>query len=127
VVDGRRQHLACRKRNNRQIHCQWGCGCRGSSKELPNNWLYRRDYVDGSGLFGIAGVDTGNNITSISDPSASATWWVDFSNFFEGVGALGGGDVTLAAGLDIINVDAVIPTNAEGPGACWCCQARSEC
>jgi len=87
-----------------------------SSKELPNNWLYRRDYVDGTGLFGIAGVDTGNNITSISDPSASTAWWIDFSNFFEGVGALGGGDVTLSAGLDIINVDAVIPTNARAPG-----------
>ena len=43
---------------------------------------------------------------------ASTSWWVDFSNFFEGVGALGGGNVTLAAGNDIDNVDAVVPTNA---------------
>src|SRR5262249_4769639 len=42
----------------------------------------------------------------------STTWWVDFSNFFEGVGALGGGNVTLVAGHDISNVDAVAPTNA---------------
>ncbi len=43
---------------------------------------------------------------------ASTTWWVDFSNFFQGVGALGGGNVTMIAGHDISNVDAVIPTNA---------------
>ena len=46
---------------------------------------------------------------------ASTTWWVDFSNFFEGVGALGGGNVTMVAGRDISNVDAVIPTNARMP------------
>ncbi len=45
----------------------------------------------------------------------STSWWVDFSNFFEGVGALGGGNVTLTAGRDVNNVDAVIPTNARMP------------
>src|SRR5262249_11214569 len=37
-------------------------------------------------------------------------------NFFEGVGALGGGNVRLIAGNDISNVDAVVPTNARMPG-----------
>jgi hypothetical protein len=37
---------------------------------------------------------------------------VDFSNFFQGVGALGGGQVSLSAGRDVANVDAVAPTNA---------------
>jgi filamentous hemagglutinin family protein len=77
-----------------------------SSRELPNNWLYRRGYVDpATGAFG----------KSKYGEIGSTTWWVDFSNFFEGVGALGGGNVTLTAGHDVSNVDAVAPTNARMP------------
>jgi len=77
-----------------------------SSREMPVNWLDRRGYVDpATGEFGVSGVPDAGDI-------ASTTWWVDFSNFFEGVGALGGGDVTLIAGHDVSNVDAVAPTNA---------------
>ena len=87
-----------------------------SSAQLPMNWLYRRGLVDPStGLFAVGGVDT-SGPTSVVDPSASTAWWIDFSNFFQGVGALGGGDITLTAGSDIINVDAVIPTNARMAG-----------
>ncbi len=77
-----------------------------SEKELPNNWLYRRGYVDPS---------TGQFGRTKNGDVASTTWWIDFSNFFEGVGALGGGNVTMTAGQDISNVDAVIPTNARMP------------
>ena len=78
-----------------------------SEKELPSNWLYRRGYVNPTtGLFG----------NGRSGDVASTTWWIDFSNFFEGIGALGGGNVTLIAGHDISNVDAVVPTNARMPG-----------
>jgi filamentous hemagglutinin family protein len=86
-----------------------------STGQLPVNWLYRRGYVDPTtGLFGIGGVNSGD--PPLVDPSASTTWWVDFSNFFQGIGALGGGDVSLLAGSDLINTDAVIPTNARMPG-----------
>ncbi|XHR29297.1 MAG: filamentous hemagglutinin family protein [Chthoniobacteraceae bacterium] len=77
-----------------------------SENELPINWLDRRGAVDSS---------TGQFETSHYGEVASTTWWVDFSNFFEGVGALGGGNVTLIAGRNITNVDAVIPTNARMP------------
>ncbi|MHB1080669.1 MAG: filamentous hemagglutinin family protein [Prosthecobacter sp.] len=87
-----------------------------SERQLPMNWLYRRGFVDSTtGLFGVAGV-SGNPFSAVTDPSASTTWWVDFSNFFEGVGALGGGNVTLKAGRDVANVDAVSVTNARMPG-----------
>ncbi|MDB6078860.1 MAG: hypothetical protein JWO82_2607, partial [Akkermansiaceae bacterium] len=77
-----------------------------SQKEMPTNWLYRRGYVDpATGEFGI----------SHYGESASTSWWVDFTNFFEGAGALGGGNVTLTAGRDVSNVDAVAPTNARMP------------
>lgn len=77
-----------------------------SQRQLPNNWLYRRGYVDP--LTGRFGASQGGDI-------ASTTWWIDFSNFFQGIGALGGGDVTLSAGNNVNNVDAVIPTNARMP------------
>ncbi len=77
-----------------------------SERQLPNNWLYRRGFVDpATGTFGIAR----------SGDVASTTWWVDISNFFEGVGALGGGNVALTAGHDVQNVDVVVPTNARLP------------
>jgi filamentous hemagglutinin family protein len=86
-----------------------------STAQLPTNWLYRRGYVDSEGTFGLGGVDTGGS-RDVDDLSASTTWWIDFSNFFQGIGALGGGNVTLLAGLDIVNADALAPTNARMAG-----------
>ncbi|MFZ4681839.1 MAG: beta strand repeat-containing protein, partial [Terrimicrobiaceae bacterium] len=84
-----------------------------SSRQLPGNWLYRRGYVDpDTGLFGAQVVPT----TIVNDPSASTTWWIDYSNFFEGIGALGGGDVSVVAGRNIENIDAFTPTNARMAG-----------
>lgn len=73
------------------------------SRELVNNWLYRRGVVNQAGQFDVTGFGTA---------VGSTAWWVDFSNFFQGVGALGGGHVSLLAGGNITNVDAVVPTNA---------------
>jgi len=78
-----------------------------SSRELPTNWLYRRGYVDpATGLF---------TATHPGGEVASTAWWVDFSNYFEGVATLGGGNVSLLAGGDIVNVDAAAATNARMP------------
>ncbi len=84
-----------------------------SSRQLPNNWLYRRGYVGPDGEFGV--VDLGTATRRFKDPAASASWWIDYSNFFQSVGTLGGGNVTLTAGNDVKNVDAVTPTNARAP------------
>jgi filamentous hemagglutinin len=65
-----------------------------SSAELPTSWLDREGSV------------------SAGQVILNPTWWVDFTNFFEGIGALGGGNVALDAGGSVINVDAVAPTNA---------------
>jgi filamentous hemagglutinin len=82
-----------------------------SSRQLPNNWLYRRGYIDPvTGEAGVAGVDEG--FIGLVDPAASTSWWIEFSNFFEGVGTLGGGNIVLNAGHNVRNVDAVAPTNA---------------
>ncbi|MBN8709772.1 MAG: filamentous hemagglutinin family protein [Verrucomicrobia bacterium] len=88
-----------------------------SSRQLPTNWLYRRGYVDPTtGLFGVGGVTTSSPTTTFNDPSASTTWWIDYSNFFQGFGALGGGNIDLSASRDLVNADAVIPTNARMAG-----------
>lgn len=84
-----------------------------SSRQLPNNWLYRRGYVGSDGKFGV--VDLGTASRRFIDPAATTSWWVDYSNFFQSVGTLGGGNVTLTAGNDVRNVDAVAPTNARTP------------
>ena len=91
-----------------------------SSRQMPTNWLYRRGYVDpATGLFANnGGVDSSNALTAtrVTDVATSTTWWIDYSNFFQGIGALGGGNVSLAAGTDVVNVDAVAPTNARMAG-----------
>lgn len=84
-----------------------------ASRQLPTNWLYRRSYVGPDGSAGP--IVQGLSAARISDPAASTTWWVDFSNFFSDIGALGGGNVRLSAGTDIVNVNASIPTNARMP------------
>jgi hypothetical protein len=98
-------------------------GASDSTREMPTNWLYRRGYTDANGDFAVVpsgytvgrrGIETPNRPGS--PDVASTSWWVDFSNFFENVGALGGGNVTLIAGNDVSNVDAAAPTNARMPG-----------
>jgi hypothetical protein len=88
-----------------------------ASRQIPTNWLYRRGQVDpATGQFAEGGVGNPGSLGSFTDQSASTTWWVDFSNYFGGFGALGGGGVTLAAGRDLINADASVPTNARMAG-----------
>lgn len=82
-----------------------------SSRQLPNNWLMRRGYVDSSGQYGVTAVSAGGT-RRINDTASSTTWWINFSNFFDGVAALGGGHVSLEAGRDVQNVSAHAPTNA---------------
>ena len=90
-------------------------GAANSTYEMPINWLYRRGGVDpATGQFAIITHPTADFSTSV-DETASTTWWVDFSNFFQDVGALGGGNVIMTAGRDVSNVSASIPTNARMP------------
>ena len=102
-----------------------------SVREMPNNWLYRRGATDPtSGNFaalttsyaqydasGNLVVDQYGNPIPVSQSEITSTaWWVDFSNFFEGVGALGSGNISMHAGGSVNNVDAVIPTQSRMTG-----------
>lgn len=63
--------------------------------QLMNNWLVRRGQED----------------ATTDDVKVSLAWGVDFSKFNQGVGALGGGAVRVAAGGDIENLSVSLPTS----------------
>jgi filamentous hemagglutinin family protein len=69
--------------------------------QTPESWLPRRGSVTASG-----GWSSSLGIVN------STSWWIDFSNYFEGVATLGGGNVSMVAGGSIVNVDASTPTQA---------------
>lgn len=71
------------------------------SQQLYSNWLFRQGQTN-----------------AIGDTYATAPgWWVRFDRFQQGIGALGGGDVTLRAGNDVSNLSASAPTQARSTGA----------
>lgn len=75
-----------------------------SSRELPVNWLSRRGVVEPDGSWLVS-----RNLNGLQEVNSTA-WWINYANFFEGVGALAGGEITMQAGRDIRNFDALIPT-----------------
>ena len=66
------------------------------SAQLYSNWLFRQGAVN----------------TSTGEYTRQPAWWVRFDQFQQGVGALGGGNVTLQAGGNVENVSASAPTQA---------------
>jgi filamentous hemagglutinin len=73
------------------------------SAQLAPDWLWRRGSLNSDG--------------SLVAPNKNTTWWVVFGNFQQGIGALGGGNLSLAAGGDMTNISAVIPTTGRLLGA----------
>ena len=66
------------------------------SAQLYSNWLFRQGRLnDSTGAY-----------------TLQPAWWVRFDQFQQGIGALGGGNVTLTAGGNIENVSASAPTQA---------------
>ncbi|MBO4220960.1 filamentous haemagglutinin family protein [Bradyrhizobium neotropicale] len=49
-------------------------------------------------------------------PGQQSSWWVDYGNFQQGVGALGGGNVSVNAGGDLVNLLVALPTNGRVRG-----------
>jgi hypothetical protein len=81
------------------------------STQLASDWLWRRGAVNLDG--------------TLIGPKQNTTWWIVFSNFAQGIGALGGGDISLSAGRDVDNVSAVIPTTGRLLGAAGTVPARA--
>ncbi|SEL01497.1 filamentous haemagglutinin family protein [Nitrosovibrio tenuis] len=66
------------------------------SAQLYSNWLFRQGQLN----------------QSTGAYTLQPAWWVRFDQFQQGIGALGGGDVTLIAGGNVKNVSASTPTQA---------------
>lgn len=71
------------------------------SRQLITDWLWRRGKVNADGTIAA---------------NQNTTWWVNFANFQQGVGALSGGDIAIKADNNINNLSAVIPTNGRLAG-----------
>jgi len=65
-----------------------------ASAQLYSNWLFRQ----------------GSLTADVTAYALQPAWWVRFDQFQQGIGALGGGDVTLTAGGNVQNVSASTPT-----------------
>jgi hypothetical protein len=68
------------------------------SLQLYSNWLFRQGKLDST--------------RTAYETDLQTAWWVRFDQFQQGVGALGGGDVSLVAGGKVENVSASTPTQA---------------
>jgi filamentous hemagglutinin family protein len=84
-----------------------------ASGQTPATWLMKRGLTDADGYF--AAVTTTDNRREV-DRSASTTWWIDYSSFFQSFGALGGGNISLESAGSMQNIDAAIPTTARMAG-----------
>jgi len=71
-----------------------------ASSQLYSEWLFRS---------GLSVIDANGNITY---PNAQPAWWVRFDQFQQGVAALGGGNVNVSAGGNIVNLSASTVTEA---------------
>jgi hypothetical protein len=65
-----------------------------ASDQLISDWLWRRGPIG----------------TVAFAPKTNTSWWVMFDDFAEGIAVLGGGNLSLTAGRDIVNTSALIPT-----------------
>jgi hypothetical protein len=71
------------------------------TNQLINNWLYRQGKLE--------------NLQPVSTFRPVA-WWPRYRDFQQGVGALGGGDVTVSAGGHIRNLSVAASTSGRLPG-----------
>ena len=78
--------------------------------QLYSEWLFRQGRVGTDGV-SYSTLPADAVAGSISAP-ASPAWWLRFDLFNQGIAALGGGNVSVSAGADLLNVSASTPTQA---------------
>ncbi|WP_296556862.1 filamentous hemagglutinin family protein [Pigmentiphaga sp.] len=94
---------------------------RGSVSAEPSGqrfvqWLNRQgavnaEYYFGDYLGGEYGELPDGSYGPIRRPAEQSSWWIDYGMFEQGVGALGGGNVSVDAGGDLANLVVALPTN----------------
>ncbi|WP_441242473.1 filamentous haemagglutinin family protein [Tardiphaga sp. 768_D3_N2_1] len=70
--------------------------------QLFTEWLKRQGEIDSDYVSYVAG--------------RQSSWWIDYSMFQQGVGALGGGNVSVSTGGDLVNMLVALPTNGRVSG-----------
>ena len=80
------------------------------SNQLVNDWLFRQGSLP-------AGINSAAGAAGDVPYAVRPAWGVSFANFRQNVGALGGGNVTLTAGGNVVGVSAVIPTTGTVSGS----------
>lgn len=81
-----------------------------ASDQMIVDWLWR----DGDANTMPPGVDGNNDGSFLADRQTA--WWINFAGFQQGIAALGGGNVTVEAGRDVVNVSASTPTQGRVGG-----------
>ena len=71
--------------------------------DFITGWLYRYGYANTSA----------GNATSQMTVASQTSWSVVFANFDQGIGALGGGNISITAGGDIHDLSVVLPTTGQ--------------
>lgn len=75
-------------------------------------WLKKQGAVDGSYVFSPYFWHSSLGVQQ----ARQSAWWIDYGNFERGVGALGGGNVTVSASGDLTNLTVALPTNGRVRG-----------
>ncbi|MBO9356986.1 hypothetical protein GG851_23600 [Bordetella petrii] len=90
------------------------------SEQILTEWLFRQGRVGGpedapSGYFDPYEIDRkysgGGYVYEFSDRGQQPSWWVNYATFEQGLGALGGGNVSLQAGGDLVNLVVALPSH----------------
>lgn len=94
-------------------------------------WLNRQGNVNKLLYFGTYDVGEGSydenwNWVPALRPPEQSSWWVRHGAFQQGVGALGGGNVSVSAGADLVNLLVVQPTNMRLGGGLALGQAMTQ-
>jgi hypothetical protein len=83
-----------------------------SSRALPTSWLMRRGSTESDGRWSVSDFTSSGGGKEI----LSTSWWINYSNYLGGIGALAGGNITVNASGNIANMDFSIPTQFRTSG-----------
>jgi filamentous hemagglutinin family protein len=89
-----------------------------ASDQMIVDWLWREG-VSNTSIY----PSESNNGAFLENKQTA--WWINFSNFQQGIAALGGGNVTVEAGRDIVNVSASTPTQGRVGGGRTAAEAKT--
>ncbi|WP_167481146.1 filamentous haemagglutinin family protein [Acidovorax cavernicola] len=90
------------------------------SDQILTEWLFRQGRYGGD-LSSPTGYYDAYNVGEswapvMSDRGQQPSWWVNYASFQQGLGALGGGNVKLSAGGDLVNLVVALPSTMRVTG-----------